>query len=125
MVHLYPSLSVNISFETLSLPSFLLYKMTESSQIRLVSQDVPLFICDWVSLCDYERGVAAWEEACMGDYSACVYMQLDLSPCLSHVTLQDTGALLWGSASLFPSLALPEFLLSFQARVCCLQRPLL
>lgn len=27
----------------------------------------------------------------MGDYSACVYMQLDLSPCLSHVTLQDTG----------------------------------
>ena len=41
----------NISFETLSLPSFLLYKMTESSQIRLLSQDVPLFICGWVSLC--------------------------------------------------------------------------
>lgn len=27
----------------------------------------------------------------MGDYGAYVHMQLDLSPCLSHVTLQDTG----------------------------------
>lgn len=27
----------------------------------------------------------------MGDYGACVCMQLDLSSCLSHVTLQDKG----------------------------------
>lgn len=65
VVHLYPSHSVNISFETLSLPSFLLYKMTGPSQAYAyvqVSQDVSLFICDWVSL----RVLWLWVCGCMG-----------------------------------------------------------
>lgn len=45
------------------------------------------FLCVY---CDCEC-VAVWEEACTGDHGAYVYMQLDLSPCLSHVTLQDMG----------------------------------